>query len=334
MHYKIFFLRLIAISLLLGSLSFPATAFVLGNEEDLASLNPQTITENEGTNTAPIAQNASLSTYENIPIEGRLSAYDPQGDMLTYRILKNPARGSITMEEGSNVFTYSPYENKTGKDSFTFVAEDSAGNISASATISIVIEKNKTGVFYVDMTDSSAHKAAIELAAADVLVGERIGDQYFFHPDDTLSREEFLSLAMETLNVSTFEDVSATGFYDDEAIATWAKPYVASAVYEEILEGSEDEIGIKTFNPKDDITGEEATVMLNRLLSLSNVSQTSESTWSSQAVANTTAVGILTADTVLSQTLTKAEAATMLSGALEVVAQREASQSVFSFLWE
>ena len=45
----------------------------------------------------------------------------------------------------------SPYENKTGKDSFTYVAVDPAGNVSPEAKVSIQIEKPDTKVTYADM---------------------------------------------------------------------------------------------------------------------------------------------------------------------------------------
>ena len=51
--------------------------------------------------------------------ERHLFRVDPQGEALTFRVTKNPARGSVTLaEEGSARFTYTPYENKTGRIRF------------------------------------------------------------------------------------------------------------------------------------------------------------------------------------------------------------------------
>ena len=49
---------------------------------------------------------------------------------------------------GSARFVYTPYENKTGKDSFTYVALDQAGNTSPEAKVTLCIEKPNTKVTY------------------------------------------------------------------------------------------------------------------------------------------------------------------------------------------
>ena len=93
-------------------------------------------------NAAPIAQDLELSTYKNVAATGQFSAVDPEGDLLTFRLVDKPARGAVTLpEDGSTTFTYTPYENKTGKDSFTYVAVDAVGNTSEPATVKVKIEK-------------------------------------------------------------------------------------------------------------------------------------------------------------------------------------------------
>ena len=79
-------------------------------------------------NSAPVAEELKLCTYKNVEVQGTFSAVDPEGDLLTFRLVSKPARGTVTQEqEGSANFTYTPYENKTGKDAFTYVAVDSVG---------------------------------------------------------------------------------------------------------------------------------------------------------------------------------------------------------------
>ena len=79
-------------------------------------------------NEAPIARNMDLSTYKNVAITGWFDAEDGEGDSLTFQLTSTPARGAVTVaEDGSSQFVYTPYENKTGKDSFTYVAVDPAG---------------------------------------------------------------------------------------------------------------------------------------------------------------------------------------------------------------
>ena len=94
-----------------------------------------------------------LSTYKNVAITGYFDAADPEGDPLTFQISDSPARGGVTLaEDGSGRVVYTPYENKTGRDSFTYVALDQAGNTSAPATVTLRIEKAGTKVRYADMT--------------------------------------------------------------------------------------------------------------------------------------------------------------------------------------
>lgn len=104
-------------------------------------------------------ENLEFTTYKNVAVTAQFSAVDPEGDLLTYHILNKPARGAVTMpEDGSSEFVYTPYENKTGKDSFTYVAVDAVGNSSDPATVKIKIEKPNTKVTYADMDGDPAHK--------------------------------------------------------------------------------------------------------------------------------------------------------------------------------
>ena len=126
--------------------------------------------------------------------------------------------------------TEKPYENKTGKDSFTYVAVDAVGNSSDPATVKIKIEKPNTKVTYADMDGDPAHKAAIRLAEEGIFVGECMGGAYFFQPDAAVTRGEFVAMAMNAAGMEALEDVERTGFADDVSIPTWAKPYVSSAL--------------------------------------------------------------------------------------------------------
>ena len=134
-------------------------------------------------NQAPIARNMELSTYKNVAITGYFDAVDSEGDALSFQLTSTPARGAVTLaEDGSSQFVYTPYENKTGSDSFTYVAVDPAGNTSAEAKITVHIEKADTKVTYADMEGNPAHKAAIHLAEEGIYVGQYMNGHYFFDP--------------------------------------------------------------------------------------------------------------------------------------------------------
>lgn len=67
------------------------------------------------------------------------------------------------------------------------------------------------------------------------------------------------------------EDVTVTGFSDDEAIPTWAKGSVSSALKAGVIQGERAPTGAPVFSAGTDITCGEATVMLDRLLNMADV---------------------------------------------------------------
>lgn len=277
-------------------------------------------------NSAPVAEDLSLTTYKNVEVQGTFAAVDPEGDILTFKLISKPARGAVTQsQDGSAAFTYTPYENKTGKDAFTYVAVDTVGNTSAPATVSVKIEKQKTKVTYSDMSGVEGHKEALRLAEAGLLTGERMGTEYFFHPQETMSRAQFTALAMAVAGKDVMETAARTGFADDEVISTWAKPYVSSALRSGIVQGTIDDEGRVVFQAQAPVTAAEAAVILNRALNVTDVVDTAAGDsplWYSQAVANLNSCNALPASAVLQEPLTRAQAAVMLSTALDVVAAR------------
>ena len=311
----------------MASFTFLPT-FASGQQGTEATVTLYLLTEE---NQPPVARDMELTTYKNVALTGYFDAVDTAGDPLTFQLTSTPARGAVILaEDGSSRFVYTPYENKTGKDSFTYVATDSAGNTSPEAKVTIQIQKPDTKVDYADLEGHPAHKAALRLAEEDIFVGEYRNGQYFFDPDQPVSRAEFLSLAMAAAGLEPLEDVSLTGFSDDSAIPTWAKGCVSAALQAGVIQGSRDESGAPVFGAEEDVTYGEATVMLNNLLDVADVplevfSPTgSQPHWASQAAANLAASGVLRQeDAVLGDSLTRADAAELLDGALDVVAARE-----------
>ena len=315
MKYRVLTLALAA-ALALGA-ALPASAFSLfgGGEESPAPA--------EG---APIARDLELETYQNVAVTGRFDGVDPEGDLLSYHVVKKPARGAVTVgEDGS--FVYEPYEDKKGKDSFTYVAVDPAGNSSDPATVKVRIQKPDTKVTYADLAGHPAHRAALHLAEEDLLVGEKLGEQWFFRPERAMTRGEFLTLAMHAAGLEELEGVERTGFADDAAMETWAKPYVSSALKSGLVTGSLDEAGQAVFRAGDPITGAEAAVLLDRALQITDVdAQTfapAAPAWAAQSAANLSTCGMLDAGADLSAPLTRGEAAQLLCSALELLDSRD-----------
>ena len=309
--------RIIMLSLFLaGALAMPALAL--------------TSTTAEVENSPPIAENLTLKTYKGVAIASRFAAIDPEGDLVTFQVVDSPARGQVTLDENdSAAFWYTPYEGKKGKDSFTYVAIDANGNTSEPATVKITIEKQKTAVSYSDMAGSPAHYAALRLAEAGVYTGRKVGDLYCFDPDDSFTREEFLTIAMTAAGAAPLSNVSLTGFYDDKDISAWAKGYVSAALIQGTVQGSPNGAGQIVFNAGDAVTCAQATVIIDRLLAMGDVpasaafSVETAPAWAYLSVVNMEAVSVLPSSANLSQPLTRAEAAEMLSAMLDVLENRQ-----------
>ena len=309
--------RIIMLSLCLaGAMFMPALAL--------------TSTTAEVENAAPIAENLTLKTYKGVAIASRFAAVDPEGDLVTFQVTDSPARGQITLDENDPAaFWYTPYEGKKGKDSFTYVAIDANGNTSKPATVKITIEKQKTAVTYSDMDGSPSQYAALRLAEAGVYTGRKVGELYCFDPDETFTREEFLVMAMTAAEAAPISGVTLTGFYDDKDISAWAKGYVSAALIQGTVRGSSNGAGQVVFNAGDAITCAQATVIIDRLLAMGDVASSAafsaETTpaWAYQSAVNMEAVSVLPGSANLSQTLSRAEAAEMLSAMLDVLENRQ-----------
>ena len=279
-------------------------------------------------NAAPAAEDLKLCTYKNVAAEGTFTAVDPEGDALRFQLVKKPARGQVEIrEDGSGTFVYTPYENKTGKDTFTYVAVDSAGNTSPEATVKVTITKAKTKVAYADMDGNTAHKAAIRLAEEGIMVGTQIDGAYYFQPDLPVSRDQFLVMAMSAAGEKALAGVSTTGFSDDADIPTWAKGYVSAALMSGTVQGVTGD-GQVRFSPAATVTRAEVAVMLDRLLrpedaALATFGAEAVPAWASQSVANLRSVAVLSGSGSMDEGLSRGEAAKMLCAMLEYLDEQD-----------
>jgi hypothetical protein len=121
-------------------------------------------------NTAPVASNGAVSAIEDTASAGTLTATDADGNPLTYRIITNGTKGTVTVTNASTgAFTYAPGANLNGADSFTFRAND--GTVDSNlATVSVTIAAvNDPPVANADTTTIPFNTAvAIAVLANDV----------------------------------------------------------------------------------------------------------------------------------------------------------------------
>lgn len=219
-----------------------------------------------GRNETPKADGCAFETYKNIPNDGTLTGTDPEGGTLTFQLTDAPKRGTVVLNaDGSYVYT--PKKNKVGEDSFTFTVTDEAGNVSAPATVQIRILKPKEAKTYADMGGSNDAFEAMWMAESGLSGGREVNGQLCYQPEATLSRGEFLVMAMKLLDVEVMEDLVVSGFTDAQDAPAWMQPYLAAAMRCGMVSG-EVRDGRLVFRPNDAVTGEEAAVMLQNLLDL------------------------------------------------------------------
>lgn len=275
-------------------------------------------------NTAPIAENFEFETYRGVSFGGQLAAVDPDGDTLSYEITTHPVKGTIELDDDGS-FVYTPADGKRGKDYFGYKAVDAEGNYSQEATVIIRLVKCDSDVSYIDMVGNPSCRSAMKLAECGAFVGKCIGGKYYFEPEQSLTRGEFLSLCLEATGTDLLSGVVSTGFSDDDEIPGWLKSYVSTAVMQGIVKGELTDEGT-CFGAEKQISRAEAMVILNRALRLSDVSylKVSEAvpSWAAQSAANLTACGIIGSDEAAVDSLTRAEAADMLAAAMDLIENR------------
>lgn len=273
-------------------------------------------------NSAPVAENFEFETYRGVSFGGQLAAVDPDGDAVSFEITTQPKKGTIELNDDGS-FVYSPAEGKRGRDYFGYKAVDANGDRSQEATVIIKLVKNKS-VSYVDMDGNASYCSAVKLAECGAFIGKQIGGEYYFEPQKTLSRGEFVAMCLNVTGTDVLRGVVSTGFVDDGSIPDWQRAYVASAVRDGVVKGKNGASGA-VFDADAEISRAEAGVMLDRLLSLTNVSVEDGGavpTWAAQSAANLDACGIMNENCVDSAALTHAEAADMLAAAMNVLSKR------------
>ena len=260
---------------------------------------------------APVAEDAALETYKNLPITGNLKVSDPEGEDLTYTLTRQPKRGSVTLN-ADGTFEYSPKKNKVGVDSFVFTATDPRGNVSREATVTIRIMKPTDAAQYTDTVGSACRFAAEWMKNSGLFVGEQISGEYCFHENAPVSRGQFVAMAVKVLGIPVEENATTTGYTDD--IPNWLKPYLAAAMRSGMTAGlPASESG--AFDAEEAITGGEAAVMLQNAMDLAVLTvatdgkSDAENHWAAAAISVMNDNGI---DLPLTDTLTRGEVALAL----------------------
>lgn len=184
------------------------------------------------TNNAPQATDLILSTNQNVPLNGALSATDADGDTLTFAVIGAPAHGSLILDPATGRFTYTPSQGHVGTDNFTCMVSDGHGG-TAYATVhitvnaanrapqaqpdAVTIRENESVAIAVrsndmdpdgdvltviDMTQGMHGSVAVDPVTGNLIYTPNPGFSGIDYFTYTISDGEFSSMAMVTVTVT------------------------------------------------------------------------------------------------------------------------------------
>lgn len=208
------------------------------------------------------AATLSLRTQREIGVFGKMHATDGEGDKIEYIIVSAPKNGILEkVDKTTGEYVYKPTADFVGKDSFVYVARDEWGNFSTPETVTISVEKRMSEVRYTDMEARPEYNAAVAMTAMGIMGGKILGDGVFFSPDETVSRAEFVAMAMKSAGISADTTKTESYFDDNNDIPLPLRSYVATAQRMGIIHGSFED-GRLVFNPNGEISKYEAAMIM------------------------------------------------------------------------
>ncbi len=261
----------------------------------------------------------SLKTQEEISLFGKMAGSDPEGDALEYMVVSYPKSGYLRiLDDGSN-YVYTPSDGYIGSDGFTYVVRDEYGNYSEPHSVKITVTKRMSEVVYADMTDKEEYNAAVAMTAMGVMDGRLLGDMRFFMPEETVSRAEFVAMAMKSVGIRQDSTLTASFFDDDGDIPRALVGYVATAQRIGYINGDFDG-SLLTFRPNAPITKYEAAAIMAAIIGADNEGEESvfaedvdAPIWARGSVSAMRAIGVFDEEEgTLSGNVTRANAASYL----------------------
>ncbi len=204
-----------------------------------------------------------FSTPKNASLWGTMASYDPDGDEVTYLIVKYPTHGTLEITDTtSGAFRYTPRSGFSGRDKFSYVVRDAYGSYSTIGQVDIKVDKHARDFTITDMTDSAAGYAAIRMVSANIMQAEYNGYAVYFHPSGSMTRAEFLVAAMKACGNMPKEET--VWLYDDlNAIPTSARPYILTATAAGVVKPTWE--GGLYFRPDEQVTCRDALAWLTAL---------------------------------------------------------------------
>lgn len=248
------------------------------------------------------AVSLSVSTYKGMPYTGVMSAYDPEGDEITFEVVRYAEHGRISLpDKHTGAYTYTPDTGFTGQDAFSYVVRDAYGNYSTACTVTISVSDPPASVMFADIDGLTCAADALRISAAGLMNGTRVGTECYFKPTEGITRAEFLVTAMNAAGITAEDvaDLSVTTFADNEDIPASMRGYVALAVKRGHITGKTVD-GKLCFLPDEVISRAEAAVLLSNVIGYAKQTAVTAfadadqvPAWSMQALTSLRSLGVL-----------------------------------------
>ena len=190
-----------------------------------------------------------------------LRAKDPEGEMLTFTVTRQPRRGEVTIGE-NGAFTYTPKNNKVGVDSFAYTATDPQGKVSREATVTVTILRPTEPTAYTDTFGRSCAFSAEWMRSTGIFAGETLAGSPCFFPEKNVTKGEFLTMVVKTLSVPVEDTVDAKLGGN---IPQWLRPYATAALRAGLTAGTPWQ---GDFEASDTVTAQDAAALLCTCLDL------------------------------------------------------------------
>ena len=119
-------------------------------------------------NDIPVADEISVETDEDIPVDITLTGFDTEGSELAFEIMTNPLHGTLSGETPN--LTYTPSANYYGDDYFTYRAFDGVAFSEVVTFSSIIRPVNDSPVITGQVGLETSEDIALEITFSNLLV--------------------------------------------------------------------------------------------------------------------------------------------------------------------
>ncbi|MBO5930068.1 MAG: S-layer homology domain-containing protein [Clostridia bacterium] len=194
---------------------------------------------------------------------------------------------------------------------------------------------------YEDMLSHWGAYSAGMLASRGYIIGEDYGNRFYFHPDETINRFEFILMVNAVFGVQPKDSLADNPFSDKNVPDYVMRAGIAAYEYQ-IISGNKEKNGKLYFRPYSAITRAEAITILDYALQLDTYGvpdmtfkdRKSVPEWAVQSVRNLEAYGVLQGyeDNTIrpNENITRAQAAEMVWQVLKFLDLKRNTNAVFS----